>query len=68
MKLGIRRKEKLLIIRLGNTIGNLGKTENGIVSVNAYGVVEGITYPLMFKSLNLALVFKKEINIRLSLN
>ncbi len=49
MKLGIRRKEKLLIIRLGNTIGNLGKTENGIVSVNAYGVVEGITYPLMFK-------------------
>ena len=30
-------------------IGNLGKTENGIVSVNAYGVVNGITYPLMFK-------------------
>lgn len=30
-------------------IGNLGKTENGIVSVNAYGVVEGITYPLIFK-------------------
>lgn len=26
-------------------IENLGKTENGIVSVNAYGVVEGITYP-----------------------
>lgn len=30
-------------------IGNLGKTENGIVSVNAYGVVDGITYPLMFE-------------------
>ncbi len=30
-------------------IGNLGKTENGIVSVNAYAVVKGITYPLMFK-------------------
>lgn len=30
-------------------IGNLGKTENGIVSVNAYGVVDGITYPLMFQ-------------------
>ena len=30
-------------------IGNLGKTENGIVSVNAYGVVEGITYPLVFR-------------------
>lgn len=30
-------------------IGNLGKTENGIVSVNAYGVVDNITYPLIFK-------------------
>jgi SRSO17 transposase len=30
-------------------IGNLGKTENGIASVNAYGVVDGITYPLMFQ-------------------
>jgi SRSO17 transposase len=27
-------------------IGNLGKTENGIVSVNSYAIVEGITYPL----------------------
>jgi SRSO17 transposase len=30
-------------------IGNLGKTDNGIVSVNAYAVVDGITYPLLFK-------------------
>ena len=30
-------------------IGNLGKTENGMVSVNAYAVVDGITYPLLFK-------------------
>ncbi|SRR5579883_791100 len=30
-------------------IGNLGKTENGIVSVNAYAVLDGITYPLLFK-------------------
>ncbi len=30
-------------------IGNLGKTENGIVSVNSYGVVDGTTYPLIFK-------------------
>jgi len=30
-------------------IGKLGKTDNGIVSVNAYGVVDGITYPLLFK-------------------
>ena len=30
-------------------IGNLGKLENGIVSVNAYGVLDGITFPLLFK-------------------
>lgn len=30
-------------------IGNLGKTANGIVSVNAYAVVDNMTYPLMFK-------------------
>jgi SRSO17 transposase len=30
-------------------IGNLGKTENGIVSVNAYALVNGLTYPLLFK-------------------
>lgn len=30
-------------------IGNLGKVENGIVSVNAYGILEGITFPLLFK-------------------
>lgn len=30
-------------------IGNLGKTANGIVSVNAYAIVDNITMPLMFK-------------------
>ena len=30
-------------------IGNLGKVENGIVSVNAYAVMDNMTYPLMFK-------------------
>ena len=30
-------------------IGNLGKVENGIVSVNAYALVDGMTYPLLFK-------------------
>jgi SRSO17 transposase len=30
-------------------IGNLGKIENGIVSVNAYGVVGQLTFPLLFK-------------------
>ena len=27
----------------------MGKTENGIVSVNAYGILDGITFPLIFK-------------------
>jgi SRSO17 transposase len=40
-------------------IGNLGKTENGIVSVNAYGVVDGITYPLIFK------IFKPKNRLKL---
>lgn len=30
-------------------IGNLGKTENGIVVVTAYGVFGGITFPLLFE-------------------
>lgn len=30
-------------------IGNLGKIENGIVSVNAYGIVGQLTFPLLFK-------------------
>ena len=30
-------------------IGNLGKIENRIVSVNAYGYCEGMTFPLKFK-------------------
>ncbi len=29
-------------------IGNLGKVDNGIVSVNAYGVIGELTFPLMF--------------------
>jgi SRSO17 transposase len=30
-------------------IGNLGKVENKIVLVNAYGVLDGLTFPLIFK-------------------
>lgn len=30
-------------------IGNLGKVENGIVSVDAYGVIDTITFPLTFE-------------------
>ncbi len=32
-------------------IGNLGKIENGIVAVTAYGVIDGITIPLTNESL-----------------
>jgi len=28
-------------------IGNVGKLENGIVSVNAYGILDQITFPLL---------------------
>ena len=30
-------------------LGSVGKVDNGIVSVNAYGVYERITFPLTFK-------------------
>ena len=39
-------------------IGNVGKIENGIVSVNAYGVLEDITFPLVFQ------VFKPEKRLK----
>jgi SRSO17 transposase len=29
-------------------LGRLGKVDNGIVSVNIYGVIDGITFPLLF--------------------
>lgn len=46
---GDKKKGKATDYTARQYIGNLGKTERGIVSVNAYAVVEGITYPLMFK-------------------
>ena len=30
-------------------LGSVGKVDNGIVSVNAYGIYENITFPLIFK-------------------
>jgi SRSO17 transposase len=39
-------------------IGNVGKIENGMVSVNAYGVLEHTTFPLLFK------VFKPEKRLK----
>lgn len=49
MKQEIRRKEKKTDYVKRQYIGNLGKIENGIVSVNAYGYCEGMTFPLKFK-------------------
>lgn len=48
---------KLEIVRLGKStvyvkrqyIGNVGKKENGIVAVTAYGLVEGMILPLGFE-------------------
>ena len=63
LKQRLRGREILLCIdetgdkKKGNTtdyvsrqyIGNLGKIENGIVSIIAYGVIDGMTFPLLFK-------------------
>ncbi|MEP0770685.1 transposase [Trichocoleus sp. ST-U1] len=46
---GDKKKGKATEYVTRQYIGNLGKTENGIVSANAYGVVDGITYPLIFQ-------------------
>ena len=46
---GDRKKGKTTDYVARQYIGNLGKIENGIVSVNAYGVFEQMTFPLMFK-------------------
>lgn len=47
-------------------IGNLERTANDIVSVNAYGVVENVTYPLLFKIFNLG--FSLEMSTKLNPN
>jgi SRSO17 transposase len=51
---GDRKKGKKTDYVSRQYIGNLGKVENGLVSVNAYGIIDGKTLPLMFK------VFKPE--------
>ncbi|AFY72089.1 putative transposase (plasmid) [Thalassoporum mexicanum PCC 7367] len=51
---GDRKKGKKTDYVSRQYIGNLGKVEKGIVSVNAYGIIGDQTLPLMFK------VFKPE--------
>lgn len=47
---GDRKKGKTTDYVERQYIGNLGKIDNGIVSVNAYGIFQGMTFPLMNKS------------------
>jgi SRSO17 transposase len=46
---GDRKKGKTTDYVARQYIGNLGKIDNGIVSVNAYGVLAGMSFPLLFK-------------------
>ncbi len=46
---GDRKKGKKTDYVARQYLGSVGKVDNGIVSVNAYGVYDNITFPLMFK-------------------
>ncbi len=46
---GDKKKAKKIDYVKRQYIGNMGKIENGIVSVNAYGHYQGMTFPLKFK-------------------
>ncbi len=46
---GDRKKGKKTDYVARQYLGSIGKIDNGIVSVNAYGIYENITFPLMFK-------------------
>lgn len=46
---GDKKKGKTTDYVAHQYIGNLGKLANGIVSVNAYGVLRTMTFPLLFK-------------------
>ncbi len=46
---GDKKKGKTTDYVARQYIGNLGKLENGVVSVNAYGVLDSITFPLLFR-------------------
>ncbi len=46
---GDRKKGKKTDYVARQYLGSIGKIDNGIVSVNAYGVYENVTFPLVFK-------------------
>lgn len=68
---GDRKKGKATDYVDRQYIGNLDKIDNGIVSVNAYGIAAGITFPLMFKvfkpqkRLNKEDIYKTKIQLAL---
>jgi SRSO17 transposase len=47
---GDRKKGKTTEYVASQYIGNIGKLANGRVTVNAYGVLDHITFPLLFKA------------------
>ena len=49
---GDRKKGKKTDTVARQYLGSIGKVDNGIVSVNAYGVYSDITFTLIFKVLN----------------
>jgi SRSO17 transposase len=57
---GDRKKGKTTDSVASQYIGNSGKLANGIVSVNASGVLDQITFPLLFKVYNPRTRFKPE--------
>ena len=57
---GDKKKGKTTDYVARQYIGNLGKIENGIVSVNAYGVLDDITFPLAFEVFKPQKRLKKE--------
>jgi SRSO17 transposase len=46
---GDRKKGKKTDYVARKYLGSMGKVDAGIVSVNAYGIYQGMTFPLMFK-------------------
>ena len=55
---GDRKKGKKTDYVARQYLGSVGKIDNGIVSVNAYGVYDNITFPLLFK------VFKPQATLK----
>ena len=58
---GDRKKGKKTDYVARQDLGSIGKIDNGIVSVNAYGVYQNITFPLIFKVFKPKGTLKQEV-------